>query len=432
MILRLILCCFLFLYFINPCLGAEIQKLAKSFAKQISHIVSKNSKVTISPYDIISGDGLFYPFSKHLREDLVLELSKRGFKIVPDLEDAEFFIKGKYFIKKAKVIIYLKLISKTGTLISSNKWKISKKEIMSLLEPDIKTYAIYFTKKLKDNLKLRDRNIKIFFTPFEFENSASYPPFSRIFLEEIKSILAKDPEITVMDNEALKKTITKLKTRNIRGIGISNKPKHTLSAQLIDSYSFKGNFWRQKNVIKVYGKILDKDRRVLSTSETTIPFHLIDKKWLKEKPLNINQTTKDLEIEIAPDKGNGSIYTEGETISFVFTTNKPAYVYIYDLNPKNELILLFPCTNHVLLKPRILNFLPQQNQWVIEPPFGIDKVIGFACETPVPFPMDITCGDKVPFDVTDLFSYYRNHCKEYKYSETISTITTKPKIAVPK
>jgi len=399
-------------------------------------------KLFISPSTIKAGDGLIYPLSERLREEVVYVFTNKiGARVGADFEEADFFVTGKYFLEAKKVRFLLKLIDKkTGTVVKEADAEIKRQEIAHLLEPDLSFYALYLTSQLTQNLPLHVKQIRFLVSPLKFEDRPVYPPFSRYFLRELKQALGKIGSIEIASCEELQRRVRAMRqtTRGIslsnlralpRGIGV-NFHAHSLGAQLVRAYSLEGSFWRETKGIKVFVEVWDNRRNQISSASVVIPTHLVPSDWLEmEGPAFDEQPNiaSELKVTIISDRSEGGVYHKGEEVSFILSANREGYFYIYDYNPAGEIVRLYPCEE----EERNFKFqnaiMPAQGaSWTIEPPFGVDRILVFATENPVPLPQpQAECGTPISLSLRELYQHYRQFQTSRGYAEAVTTIVTK-------
>ena len=431
-----LLCLFVF----TPRVYAKnLEKVARNLVEEISKGVSlKGQKVCIFSSDITAQDGFVYPLSQELREEIVYFLTNKiGAEVVPDLEEASYYVTGKYSIGKRKVKFWLKLIDKEKRMVVKEaREDIDRKEVAHLLQLNLSSYALYLTHKLAENLPF-NKKIRLLVLPLKYEDKPVYPLFSRRFLKELRLALEKVPVIEIIASEEFQKRVRAIRkvggsrtvsnlTIGVRGIGII--PGHTayLGAHLVKGCYLHGSFWKDPQGIKVFIEILDNHKRQLSSAAVNIPYSIIPDEWLRvDTDFEGGGIAKNLFIDIVPDRGEGSVYYHGEEISFLLSANKPAHFYIYDYDPAGHIVRLYPCSKeeenisfHTAVMPGV------GTRWIVQPPFGTDRVLVFATQNPIPLPTNRNCGEVLNISLKRLYRYYRQF-QNIGYAEAVATIITK-------
>lgn len=102
-------------------------------------------------------------------------------------------------------------------------------------------------------------------------------------------------------------------------------------------------------------------------------------------------------VKLNTTKGDRfQVYRAGEKVQFLIQVARPLYVYLYGINTKNEVTLLYPGPDQRAraLPSGTIHAVPGDHEsWeiVVGPPFGTDVVKLFASEAPLPVP---TISDK--------------------------------------
>lgn len=96
----------------------------------------------------------------------------------------------------------------------------------------------------------------------------------------------------------------------------------------------------------------------------------------------------DFKVKVWADKGEGSIYNEGELITFHFRSNKDCYVYLYHMDASGAVKLLFPnsFTRDNRVKANHVNSIPDDTMnfdFQITEPLGAEMVKAFASLQPI-------------------------------------------------
>lgn len=115
------------------------------------------------------------------------------------------------------------------------------------------------------------------------------------------------------------------------------------------------------------------------------------------------EQNREFKAKVWPDRGEGAIYKENETVRFLFRTNKDCYVYLYHMDSVGQVRLLFPnryrASNRVnanktyTIPDETMNF-----EFQISPPFGSEIVKAVASLQPIK-DVEISVGGEVFRDV---------------------------------
>jgi len=101
------------------------------------------------------------------------------------------------------------------------------------------------------------------------------------------------------------------------------------------------------------------------------------------------QVRSDIKLDITSHLGNGQTYQEGDTISYFVSTNRDAYLLLIYQDAGGNLIQILPNRYSGDEMFRAGNYIevPRRNdnyEFVIEGPFGVEHVWGFASTRPLP------------------------------------------------
>ncbi len=105
-------------------------------------------------------------------------------------------------------------------------------------------------------------------------------------------------------------------------------------------------------------------------------------------PMGIIPTPPDSELEVSIWVNKGA-YAIGEAVTITYSVNKPAYIYIWDIEPDGTANQLFPypgtsgTNNFVQPGEHVLAPPPGSSGWVIGPPAGTEYLQILATTTPV-------------------------------------------------
>ena len=177
----------------------------------------------------------------------------------------------------------------------------------------------------------------------------------------------------------------------------------------------KGSAWLHEKKVEVRIRVNDRQGQQFSAASADVPSALFPNTCLKP-PLWIatNRTpvhlpsagaiSKDgLEVELTTTRGQARpFYRNGEHIKFVIRLNRSAFVYLFDLDPKGNAILLYPVGDNgqmarggqcgAMPQPSVPIILPEDGcsyDLVVTEPYGTDRVWVVAAESHLDFPGDL-------------------------------------------
>ena len=148
--------------------------------------------------------------------------------------------------------------------------------------------------------------------------------------------------------------------------------------------------------VNLYLKMLD--GRVVNSSSVDIDKSLVDfslENKVQKKLVDLADATSETKdrnaVKISSTRGGDfPVYSKGEKITFHIQVAKPLYVYVYDINSKDGISLLYEsATNHRRLDPGRLYTIPSEEDefdFEVEEPFGTDAVKIFASNVELPVP----------------------------------------------
>jgi hypothetical protein len=341
--------------------------------------------------------------SIQLYNQLQAAMTEKGFSFAEDPVDAKYFIACDFQPSGDKVIFFFKYY-KTNV---PNKFKTIKStiEIKDLrsdaFTENLETKALKISSRLLDNpaafrsMVLGNKKLKVFINPIVESNYKYQSDFSENFLNQIKSQLIKSDTVQIIEPKPVK-----IRTRGfIEGKTSQIKSLETSDAVLADADAvMDGRYYIGINSVNVDLKIRAIDGTVLGSAEEKLPRSIIRLSLdnpAAEQAAEIadvqSQHNDEALVKITTDKGGEyQTYYENETITFMLQVARPLYVYVYDINSKNEVEFIYPKSNtNAALIPGELYTIPSENDdWeiVASPPFGLDNVVIFACEKRLPLP----------------------------------------------
>ena len=341
--------------------------------------------------------------SIQLYNQLQAAMTKNGFSLAEELTGAEYLMTCDFQPSGDKVIFFFKYY-KTNV---PNKFKtvqstIEIKELRSdAFTENLETKALKISSELLNNpaafrsMVLGNKKLKVFVNPIVESNYKYQSDFSENFLNQIKSQLIKSDIVQIIEPKPVK-----IRTRGfIEGKASQIKNLKTSDAILADADAvLDGRYYVGINSVNVDLKIRTIDGTVLGSAEEKLPRSMIRLSLdnpVAEQAAKIaavpSQHNDEALVRITTDKGGEyQTYYENEAITFMLQVAKPLYVYVYDINSKNEVEFIYPKNNtNTALIPGELYTIPSENDdWeiVASPPFGLDNVVIFACEKRLPLP----------------------------------------------
>ncbi|HUU46647.1 MAG TPA: DUF4384 domain-containing protein [Acidobacteriota bacterium] len=128
--------------------------------------------------------------------------------------------------------------------------------------------------------------------------------------------------------------------------------------------------------------------------------------------------TKDLQVAIWPDRGEGADYRPGDDIAMYVEANRDCFLILYNIDTQGRLNILFPYdpwTDNFVRGGEVIRFpRPQEAQdWMVEGPPGVEYVQAIASTFPITPPdwpvylRSVNGRDAVSYDrdLNDFWSY---------------------------
>ncbi|OQY43013.1 MAG: hypothetical protein B6240_13435 [Desulfobacteraceae bacterium 4572_87] len=177
----------------------------------------------------------------------------------------------------------------------------------------------------------------------------------------------------------------------------------------------KGSAWLHKKKVEVRIRINDRQGQQFTAASADVPSALFPQYLLEtpaidghkqgtQSPPSAGAISKDgLQVELTTTRGEARpLYRSGEHIKFVIRLNRIAFVYLFDLDPKGNAILLYPVGADgqlarggqcgVMPQPGVPIILPEDGcsyDLVVTEPYGTDRVWVVATESQLNFPGDL-------------------------------------------
>jgi hypothetical protein len=405
--------------------GLTLDKAAANLARDLVRQGNlEGVLVLISPNDLTDAStGLSLPLANLLRDKMITEMKKNGARVLLPGADEDFFmlLQGTWKTQGGDLAIDLKVMRLTNdgpeTIAAASSLVPLTNIDAKDLSPDRNAWARYLVRQLE--LKtLQQSPQTLYVSPFEGKGCAD--DFKHYLVNWLRPALADSATLIPLDQAKNLRnvSVTTLRTRGTRGISKEKKSDsnaHSLTADLLDAeMELKGTFYRHRDSIEIHVRITDRQGVQVTAAEVEVPTELFPTDLLKPPPVpkfTPNAATPNgvpgisvngLKLELTTTRGEGRpYYSRGETIRFLLRLNRPAWVYLFDFNSAGEAVLLYPVDDHGYLangrsgflhapeKPLILPEDGYSYELVAAPPFGTDRVLAVAAETPMNIPKDL-------------------------------------------
>jgi hypothetical protein len=317
-------------------------------------------------------------FSLYLQNELESSFSRNGFVMVYEPAEANYLIGATYQRQKAGVRVFFKYHKADLSGKKGRAYEIHKSNLPGdAFEESIQTKAYDLATSILEGQKPR----KILVRPLLEGHRRYATDFSNSFISRIKGAMVKLGKGTEIIDE---KPVFQ---------GASNISYSGVNAILDGVYYDRGP------MIFVHLNLRNLEGRLLSSSVLEIDKSLIqsstENKTAKKLLdfLDQPQIQGDFHVKISTPKGeNYPIYLRGEKFFFQIQVADSFYIYLYAINSKGKVSLLFPLKRegiHQKFMPGRLHTIPGRDgdfEIEVKPPFGMEAVKVFASNVAVSLP----------------------------------------------
>ncbi len=377
--------------------------------------------ILISANDLYESQSrLSLPLAIQLRGKLITEMKERGCRVLLPGADAEnaMILQGTWQKQGDNLRIDLKVM-KLGPsgpeAAASASQSVPLKTIdKASLTPDRESWARYLVRKLETNAMNPARRT-LHMGDFQVKGKRCSNDLGNYLAGWIRPALAESRMFLPLDQQKALKglTVAILRTRGTRAFRpVAAKPGETtsLTADLLKADGeMKGTAWLHEKKVEVRIRVNDRQGQQFTAASADVPSELFPQ-YLLETPAadgnqqNTGAISKDgLKVELTTTRGEARpFYRNGEHIKFVIRLNRSAFVYLFDLDPKGNAILLYPVGDNgqmarggqcgAMPQPSAPIILPEDGcsyDLVVTEPYGTDRVWVVAAESRLDFPGDL-------------------------------------------
>ena len=405
-------------------LGEAVERLSERLVQQGS---LQDRPVLISANDLYESQSrLSLPLAIQLRGKLITEMKQRGCRVLLPGADTEkaMILQGTWQKEKETLRIDLKVM-KLGP--SGPEAVASASQSLPLdmideasLTADRESWARYLVRKLETNAINPSRRT-LHLNDFQVRGKQCDDDLGSYLAGWMRPAVAESRMFLLLDQQKALKglSVASLRTRGTRAFRpvAANPPETTsLTADLLKADGeMKGSAWLHEKTVEVRIRINDRQGQQFSAASADVPTALFPQYLLKasiqngEQPENgshpsAGAVSKDgLQVELTTTRGEARpFYRDGERIEFVIRINRSAFIYLFDLDPKGNAILLYPVDDNGRLarggqcgtmpQSGIPIILPEDGcsyELVVTEPYGADRVWAVAAESQLQFPADL-------------------------------------------
>ena len=372
----------------------------KELAKVLSvELKEKNSGIKrlyldkVNVKDAVSGETS--NLSAFLANELDSALSSVGFEFSDFIEQAELGVGVSYQKDGDKLRVFVKYCSaKDATSCKSLAAAMS----YSKLPKD--SFSENLDSKLKRLVKKASGSktgLRVFISPVVEKKHRYSSEFSEYVTTKARSYLVNSQQFEVLEEQPVTSALSNTRSLAVRAKEVKNL--ETSAAQLsgadavLDGYYLEGagNVTLAMTLKNLKGGVLGSSDETIEKSQ--IPFSMVNQAAdALAEVADVAGELKQQVVKLHTTKGdNYQIYRAGEKVQFLIQVMRPLYIYLYAINTKNEVNLLYPGKDQrqAPLQAGKLHTVPgDKDSWeiVVEPPFGTDVVKLFASERPLPLP----------------------------------------------
>lgn len=375
----------------------SLKELATVLATQLKEQAPGGKRLyldRVNVKDAVSGETS--NLSAFLANELDTALSAAGFEFSEFMEQADLGVGATYQRDGDKLRVFIKYCSA--------KDATSCKSLASVL-PFSKLPKDSFSESLDGKLKRLVKKasgtkmgLKVFVNPVVEKRQRYSSEFSEYVTTKARSYLVNSQQFEVLEEQPVASTLSN--TRSLTAKAKEVKNLETSAAQLsgadavLDGYYLEGagNVTLAMTLKNLKGGVLGSSDETIEKSQ--IPYSTVNQTAGALAELaDVTGEVAQRVVKLHTTKGdNYQIYRAGEKVQFLIQVMRPLYVYLYAINTKNEVNLLYPGKDQrqTPLQVGKLHTVPSdKDSWeiVVEPPFGTDVVKLFACERPLPLPI---------------------------------------------
>ncbi|MBW2709033.1 MAG: DUF4384 domain-containing protein [Deltaproteobacteria bacterium] len=441
-------------------LDEAVERLTETLVEQGKLV---GQPVLISPNDLYDArTGLSLPLATQLRNKLITEIKNRGGRALLSCADEEKFmiLQGTWQKQGEDLSIDLKVM-KFGVngleAVASASEKVPLKKIdAESLTPDRGSWARYLVRKLEQkNANLN--SLKVHLCDFSVRSKKCNSDLGPYLTGWLRPALAEGRVFVPLDQQRALKGLTTntLRTRGTRAIRPEQRKPDAgagLTADLLKADGeIKGEVWLHEKKVEVRVRVTDRQGRQITAAAVAVPPELFPGDLLKPTSSDpgfrstaaktgSEGISKDgLKVELTTTRGEGRpLYHNGEHIKFLIRLNRSARVYLFDLDPEGNAVLLYPVDENGRLAqsgqcgslppPGVPIILPEDGcsyDLVVDKPYGRDRVWVVAAELPLQFPRELTGKwKKADFLVKKLRE--QGFSRRGGYAESEVEVTTRP------
>ena len=383
--------------------------------------------ILISTNDLYESQSrLSLPLAIRLRGKLITEMKLKGCRVLLPGADTEnaMILQGTWQKEGETLRIDLKVM-KLGPSGPEAVASASQSLPLNMIDdasltPDRESWARYLVRKLETNAINPSRRT-LHMSDFQVRGKRCSDDLGSYLAGWMRPALAESRMFLPLDQQQALKglSVDSLRTRGTRAFRpVAANPRETtsLTADLLKADGeMQGSAWLHEKKVEVRIRISDRQGQQFSAASADVPSALFPQYLLEapvqngEQPENSSHPSagaiskEGLKVELTTTRGEARpFYRNGEHIKFVIRINRSAFIYLFDLDPKGNAILLYPVGDNGRLarggqcgampQPSVPIILPEDGcsyDLVVTEPYGTDRAWVVAAESHLEFPADL-------------------------------------------
>lgn len=381
---------------------ASLKELAAGVAAELKEKSGTTTRLYLDKSnvkDALTGESS--NLSAFLVNELESSLSSAGFSFSDFMEQADLAVGASYQRDGDKLRVFVKYCPAKDS--SGCKSLAAALPIARLPKDSFSESLDSRVKRLVRKASNGLSGLKVFIAPVVERKGRYASEFSEYVTAKARSIMVANQQFEVLEEQPVTRSLS-----NTRGLAAKAKEVKNLetSAALFSGADavLEGYYLEGAGRVTLAMTLKNLKGAVLGSADESIERAMIPYS-------TVNQTAGALavmadvagqgmqqQVKLNTTKGDRfQVYRAGEKVQFLIQVVRPLYIYLYGINAKNEVSLLYPGPGQPeapLPSGRIHTVPGERDSWeiVVEPPFGTDVVKLFASERPLPVP---TISDRV-------------------------------------
>lgn len=375
---------------------ASLKELAAGAASELKATAGSARRLYLDKANIkdaVSGESS--NLSAFLVNELESSLSAAGYTFSDFMEQADLALGATYQRDGEALRVFVKYCPAKD---SSGCKSLAAALPVAKLPKD--SFSESLDNRLKRLLQRASGNragLKVFINPVIERKGRYASEFSEYVTAKARSYLVNSQQFEVLEEQPVTRSLS-----NTRGLAAKAKEVKNLETSaalfsgadaVLDGYYLEGS-----GRVTVAMTLKNLKGGVLGSAEESIERSIIPYSTVNQAAGALamvadvaGQSSQKL-VKLNTTKGDRfQVYRAGEKVQFLIQVARPLYVYLYGINTKNEVSLLYPGPGQQErpLPSGTVHAVPGDHEsWevVVEPPFGTDVVKLFASERPLPLP----------------------------------------------